>query len=112
MYSKVQSGLLGAGAAGKKLAMPVGIDLDDFAGLDFALHGDAEVFEGARFGGDDPAVAEPADAERADAHGVAHGEERVAGHDDEAVGAFDAAHHVVEAFFPGAAGGDARGGGR
>ena len=53
------------------------VDDDRLAGLDLADERRAEVVEGAGLGGDDPAVAvELADAERADAVGVAHGDQR------------------------------------
>ncbi len=59
------------------------------------------MFKRAGLAGDDVAVvAHAADAERADTMRIADREDGVLRHNSQAVGAFDAAHDVVEALFP------------
>ena len=71
-------------------------DAHHFAGLDFADVFGAEQIERAGFRGDDPGVAEPAEAERAEAARIAHGVEFVARQNQQRIGAFDLIERVAE----------------
>ncbi len=67
-----------------------GVDGDEFAGLDFADEGGADDVEGAGLGGDDPAVVEAAEDQRADAVAVAGGVQGLAVGEGQAEGALEA----------------------
>ena len=67
---------------------------DHLAGMDLAHQLGADDVEGAALGGDDEAVAEPAEAERPDPVRVAEGDDRVLGHHHRRVGALEPRHHV------------------
>ena len=73
------------------------VDDEHLARLDVAHVLGADEVEGARLAGDDvhvPLRREEAEAERADAHRVAHGDDRVLGHEEQRVRALDPGERV------------------
>ena len=80
----------------QRRGQPVGIDDDDLARLDVAVERGADAVEGAGLGGEHPAVAEPADAERTIAHPVASADELGRRRDDERERATPARHDLAQ----------------
>ncbi len=74
----------------------VRVDLDDFAGLDFAHEVGADGHKRAAFGSDDPAPGKLADAKRTHSLGIAYRVELVFGQNDETVRAIQARHCLTQ----------------
>ena len=85
-----------AGWNGKKLSIAVGGGDHHLAGLDLADELGADDVERAGLRGEHPAVADPAEHQRAHAERVADADELGAGHRDDGEGALDAAQRVLQ----------------
>ncbi len=84
--------------------MPHAVDDEHLARLDVAHVLGADEVEGARLAGDDVRVllrGEEAEAEGPDAHGVAHGDDRLLRHEEQRVGALHARERVGDAVLDG-----------
>ena len=74
------------------------VDHDQLTGADVALVDGADQIEGARLGGDDPVVAEPAERQRPDPLRIAEGEQLPLRERDDRVGALEARHRLRDRF--------------
>ena len=79
------------------------VDRDEFAGFDFADEAGADGGQGGLLGGDHPAAFQPAEAQRADAVGVAGRVEGALVHEDEAEAALDLGQEFHGGLFEGLA---------
>ena len=73
---------------------PAFVDDHDFAGLDIADEFGVNQVERTGFAGENPGIADFADAERTKTVGITDTNELLLGHDHERIGAFDSMHRL------------------